>query len=110
MHRPDLVQPTNDTAPPSEDVARRLPGLEAYAYSDPETQLSSVSDRLHFCSSPDFDDNAEVAYAFPTSAANNTYPSSLVTGPIVTRDLLTPLMCSFTGMVAPICDIQDGEF
>jgi hypothetical protein len=94
------VQLTNDTARRSEDVARRLPGLEACARSDVETLHSCVSDRLHFCSSPDFDDNAEVAYTFPPALAlYTTYPMSLVTAPIVNGDLLTPSMGSFTGTV-----------
>ena len=95
MYIPDLIQLANDAARRSEDVARRLPGLEAFARSDVETPLSCVSDRLHFCSSPDFDDNAEVAYAFPPALAlYTTYPMSLVTAPIVIRDLLTPSMDS----------------
>jgi hypothetical protein len=94
MYRPDLVQLANAMALRSENVARRLPDLEACAYSDAEALLYCVSDRLHFCSSPDFDDNAEVAYTFPALASNTTYPRSLVTIGPVTTDLLTPSMCS----------------
>ena len=94
MYRPDFDHLANTEALRPENIARRLPDLEVYAYGDAEALLSRVSDHLTLCSSPDFDDKAEVAHIFPSSALNITYPRFLVTVGPIASDLLTPSMCS----------------
>lgn len=94
MYRLDFDHLASAEALRPENIARRLLDLEIHAYGDAEALLSRVSDHLTFCSSPDFDDNAEVAHPFPSLALNITYPRSLVTVGPVASDLLTPSMCT----------------
>ena len=109
MYRSDFVLLANDTAHRSENVARRLPALEVYACGDAEAPLSCVADRLHFCSSPDFDDNAEVAYAFPCFSTKHHLPKVSGDGWSSRHRSAHTIEVQFTGSVAPSRDTWDSE-
>lgn len=71
MYASDFVQPFNDRDHCSENVAHRLPAWQAFSCDDAETLVHSVSDRLHFWTLPDFDDNAEVSCIFNPALPSN---------------------------------------
>jgi hypothetical protein len=88
LFRPGFVHSANITAPFTENMAHRSPALESRADTNSEALPFWSSDQFYFCSSPDFDGNAEVAHLAPTSQSNITISSPPVMEGLVTTDLL----------------------
>ncbi len=97
MYASDFVQPFNNKAHCSEDLALRLPAWQVFSYDHAETPVHSVSDRLHFWTLPDFDDKAEASCIF-----NSAVPSNAAGSPDTVIDFNpNPKDVTFTGTMTP---------